>query len=265
MVQTRREIGRKYFVFRIVAGRFPIGTKTPDQTRDPIGRLHGLIAMAFQLKRWLDKTASLIHAIHGNRRLLDQRRPLVVFVQSKQELFAGVAIEVTMLVDALDRFFQNMAIQGVRIMRCGRVFLALAHIKHKAAKRFDLVEQPIGKAAQHLIGCDIPDGVKSRPLFLPDSGMGFCLFNLEFQKLAFALIELCAEIAHLPNRKHEPGKAKDGAIVMSGIIAGDIGADMPKFIQISDICQTVTYKHENPRFRAGLGMRATHVCASFTT
>jgi hypothetical protein len=38
---------------------------------------------------------------------------------------------------------------------------------------------------------------------------------------------------------------------MSGIIAGDVRADMPKFIQISDIRQTDTFKHENPRFRAG--------------
>ncbi len=46
-VQSRGEVGLKYLVFRILVRGLPIGTEATCQAGNPIGGLHGLVAVAF--------------------------------------------------------------------------------------------------------------------------------------------------------------------------------------------------------------------------
>lgn len=86
--------------------------------------------------------------------------------------------------------------------------------------------------------------------------------NLELKQLAFSLIEPSPEVADFLDGNHKPGKAEDRAIVMLRIIAADVGANVAKLVQIGNVGQSTSQKHEDPRLRTGLGMRATRVCAS---
>ncbi|KEJ94700.1 hypothetical protein SUH3_05680 [Pseudosulfitobacter pseudonitzschiae] len=88
--------------------------------------------------------------------------------------------------------------------------------------------------------------------------------NLEFQKLAFSLIEPGSKIAHFLDREDKSSKSKNRAVVVLRIIAANVRADVAKLVQIGNVRQNILQKHENPRLRAGLGMRAIHDCASRT-
>lgn len=112
-MQSGCEVGREDFVFSKLVRGFPKCAKATYQAGDPIGGLHGLVAVTFQLKGRLNKASSSIGPIHGDRRLCNESRPLVVFVEGEEEPFARRAIYVTMLINALDRFTQNMSIESV--------------------------------------------------------------------------------------------------------------------------------------------------------
>lgn len=65
--------------------------------------------MTFQPKWRFDEAASLIRSIHGNRRLCNESRPLIVLIEGKEKLIAWCAIFWTVLVNALDRFPKDNA------------------------------------------------------------------------------------------------------------------------------------------------------------
>ncbi len=202
--------------------------------------------------KWrLNEAASPIGSIHGDRRLCNEGRPLVVFVEGEEELIRRVAILCTVLVNALDRLTQNMPIERVCIVDVGGVVLTLTDIEGKAAERFYLIEEPVGKFAQFLIGLDVPDRIKCRALFLPNGWMLIRAVDLELQQLTFPLIKPSSKVADFIDGKHKPGKAEDWAIVVMGIIAANVRADVAKLIQISNVGQSTPQKTRKPALARG--------------
>ena len=82
---------------RLVLGpscRFrPDRTEPSHQSRNPVGRLERLMAVAFQMERRLDEMpAPLVPRVHAARGLGDQRRALLVLVEDQGEVLRRVAV-----------------------------------------------------------------------------------------------------------------------------------------------------------------------------
>ncbi len=185
-----------------------------------------------------------------------------MLIKGKEELFARCAIFLTVLVNALDSLAQNIPIKRVRIVDVRSIMLTLTDIEGKATELCDLVEKTVCEVSQLLVSLDVPYCVECRTLLLPNGRMLIRAVDLEFQQLAFALIESGSKIAHFLDRQDKSSKPKDGTIVVMRIIAANVRADVAKLVQIGNVRQNTLQKHENPRLRAGLGMRAIQDCAS---
>jgi hypothetical protein len=84
-----------------------------------------------------------------------------------------------------------------------------------------------------------------------------CPVNLKLQKFALSLEKPSPKIPDFLRGKHEASESKNGAVIMFGVTAADVGADVTKLIQVCDVDFNYPLKHESPRFRVGLGKRAT--------
>ena len=83
LIESVFEVATEDFVFRIRGGVRPSGAKASHQSGNPIGRLEGLIAVAFEVERGLDETlTAVLLGIHAARGSGDQGGSLIVFIEA---------------------------------------------------------------------------------------------------------------------------------------------------------------------------------------
>ena len=131
------------------------------------------------------------------------------------------------------------------------------HVEHKSSQSFDLVQHAVGDRSDLGIPLNIPRRVQTRPLLLPLRRMFARSLDLGSEKLAFPLEEPRTEPTHLLHRENEPSEAEHGAVIVAGVVAADVGADMPKFVKIRQNMSFVGSRHTKTRTVArAFGRRA---------
>ena len=118
------------FVFGILCWGFPNRAKSSNKPCNPIGSLHGLIAVAFNLEWWLNQAAPRLSGIiHRDSRFSNQGISLIVLIQCQNEILIGITIFFTVLVEAFDRLSQYNAVKLVRVMLFRGMGLCTAYMK----------------------------------------------------------------------------------------------------------------------------------------
>ena len=107
-LETLFEIPKKNRVLGIGRRIHPISSKPSNEAGEPIGRLDGLITMAFEIEQRFDEAPAPVGArVHASRDFCYQRRSLAVFIESEKEIGRWTAIFFTELIDPLDRLQKN--------------------------------------------------------------------------------------------------------------------------------------------------------------
>ena len=76
------------------------------------------------------------------------------------------------------------------------------------------------------------------PHFSPAHGCGRGSFEFEAQECAFAPKEPSPEPTHLVYWKNQSGKAEHRTVIVTGVGAADVGTNMPKLVEIGEICHS---------------------------
>ncbi len=159
---------------------------------------------------------------------------MMKMVAPEDELLRWLAVLAAIAVDALDRLQEHPRIEPVRIVRTRRRGLPDPDIEHEAAKPLDLVEQAVREPAKLGIPGHVRDRVEAGPLFLPQGGVFPRPLDLEGEKLALALEEPGPKTAHRFRRQDEARKPEYRALLVSGVLAADVGADMSELVEIGE-------------------------------
>ena len=157
-----------------------------------------------------------------------------MLVENQDERFRRIVVFAAMAVDPLDRLQEHPRIEPVRVMPTRRRGLPHADIEHEAAKPFDLVEQPVGEPSKLRIPGHVGQRVEACPLLLPQRGVLSRPLDLEGEQLALALEEPGPEAAHRFRREHETRQPEHRALLVSGVLAADVGTDVPELVEIGE-------------------------------
>lgn len=241
------KVSFEHFVFLVFHRIHPECFKPTYQPGNPVSRLEILIAFAFQLKRLLNKTFSLVGPpVHTLCSLGQQTGPPAVFIHQQHKVFGRRAVFLTELVNALDRFPKHALVQCSRIVYFRWLGLLSPKVEYETVELANGFKESNGEVAELVIAFHVFHRVKAGsflfplPCWLPGPA------DFPSKERAFSLEKPTAEATYGVSRHDKTGKPEHRARVVARMLPAHERAIVSKFVKVGEIHRRGVQKHESP-------------------